>query len=77
MSLISPSPVLVSRDYGLGGEGLHLVIVSVLGPILAASLVFNRAYWRLTQVNSLGHDDICILLSLASSLTISASSIPY
>lgn len=51
-------------NYGLGGRGAHLVIPSILGPILAAFLVFNRVYWRITLVHQIGLDDICILSSL-------------
>lgn len=54
------------RDLGLGGRGAHLVIPSILGPILAAVLVFNRVYWRIYLVHQIGLDDICILLSLVS-----------
>ena len=57
---------LVPRDFGIKGPGLHLVISSIIGPTLAALLVFNRVYWRMVLVNALGRDDICILLSLVS-----------
>jgi hypothetical protein len=53
-------------DYGLSSRGAHLVIPSILGPILAAFLVFNRVYWRITLVHQIGLDDICILASLVS-----------
>lgn len=55
-------------DYGLSGRGTHLVIPSILGPILAAILVFNRVYWRIALVHQIGLDDICILSSLVSLL---------
>ena len=57
---------LAVRDLGLGGRGAHLVIPSILGPILAAVLVFNRVYWRIALVHQIGLDDVCILLSLVS-----------
>lgn len=58
--------VVAARDLGLGGRGAHLVIPSILGPILAAILVFNRIYWRIALVHQIGLDDICILMSLVS-----------
>jgi hypothetical protein len=59
---------IAARDLGLGSRGAHLVIPSILGPILAAVLVFNRVYWRISLVHQIGLDDICILLSLVSPL---------
>jgi hypothetical protein len=64
---------LMPRDFGLKGPGFHLVISSIIGPILAALLVFNRVYWRIALVNALGRDDICILLSLVSQDTCTSS----
>ena len=63
---LGTTPLLESRDDGLGGRGAHLVIPSVIGPIVAAILVLNRAYWRLVLVNALAYDDMFILLSTAS-----------
>jgi hypothetical protein len=64
---------IAARDMGLGGRGAHLVISSILGPILAAVLVFNRVYWRIALVHQIGLDDICILLSLVSQLQVHTS----
>ena len=64
MSLAQPAVELLTRDLGLGGRGAHLVIPSIVGPILAAALVFNRVYWRVALVRTLGMDDLCITLSL-------------
>jgi hypothetical protein len=55
---------LVARDFGFGGNGAHIVIPSIVGPLLAAILVFNRLYWRIHLVRTLGIDDLCIGLSL-------------
>ena len=64
MDLVNSAPNLTARDVGLGGRGSHLVIASVVGPVLAAALVFNRIYWRITVVHTVGLDDLCITLSL-------------
>ncbi len=64
MDLSTPSLGLVTRDFGFGGNGAHIVIPSIVGPLLAAGLVFNRLYWRIHLVRTLGIDDLCIGLSL-------------
>jgi len=68
MDMVQPSAQLASRDLGLGGRGAYLVIPSLVGPILAGILVFNRVYWRIILVHTLGLDDICIMLSLVNFL---------
>ncbi len=66
MNLIRHAADLSTRsmDLGLGGRGAHLAIPSLLGPVLASFLVFNRVYWRIAIVHTLGLDDMCIMLSL-------------
>jgi hypothetical protein len=64
MELTRDTVELSARNLGLGGRGAHLVIPSLLGPILATILVFNRVYWRMSLVHTLGLDDLCITLSL-------------
>ena len=64
MELIQDSVELGARNLGLGGRGAHLVIPSIVGPVLATILVFNRVYWRITLVDTLGLDDLCITFSL-------------
>jgi hypothetical protein len=53
-----------NRDFGLGGYGSHIVVPSIVGALLAAALVFNRLFWRIHLVRTLGIDDLCIGLSL-------------
>ncbi|EHY59267.1 hypothetical protein ABEF92_006337 [Exophiala dermatitidis] len=50
-------------NFGLGGRGVHLVIPSVIAPMLALLLVTNRVYWRLRLVGSLGLDDLSTIAS--------------
>jgi hypothetical protein len=64
MELIQNAVELAIRDVGVGGRGAHLVIPSLVGPVLATILVFNRIYWRISLVHTLGLDDLCITLSL-------------
>lgn len=64
MELIQNTVMLATRDVGVGGRGAHLVIPSLVGPVLATILVFNRIYWRISLVRTLGLDDLCITLSL-------------
>jgi hypothetical protein len=64
MSASSTCGHIHTGEYGLGERGAHLVIPSILGPILATFLVFNRVYWRIVLVHQFGLDDICILSSL-------------
>jgi hypothetical protein len=64
MDLLIRASDLAVRDFGFGGNGAHVVIPSIVGPLLAAALVFNRLYWRIHLVRTLGIDDLCIGLSL-------------
>ena len=66
MDLVNTLVDLTSRslDLGLGGRGAHLAIPSLLGPVLASVLVFNRVYWRIAIVHTVGLDDMCVMLSL-------------
>jgi hypothetical protein len=64
MELIQKAVGLATRDVGVGGRGAHLVIPSLVGLVLATILVFNRIYWRISLVRTLGLDDLCITLSL-------------
>lgn len=54
------------QDYGLEGRGAQVVVPSVVGPIVAAFLVFNRLFWRIHMVHSLAIDDLCIAAALVS-----------
>ncbi|OAP57336.1 hypothetical protein AYL99_08074 [Fonsecaea erecta] len=49
---------------GLGGRGAHLVIPSMIAPILAFILVANRIYWRMRMLGRLGLDDMSTILAL-------------
>lgn len=49
---------------GIGGRGAHLVIPSLIAPILSSCLVLNRLYWRIKLLGRLGLDDYCTILSL-------------
>ena len=60
------TPPLTTTDYGLTGRGAHVAIPSIVGPILAALLVFNRVYWRIELLNAVAWDDACILGALVS-----------
>ncbi|KAL2405788.1 hypothetical protein ABEF95_005601 [Exophiala dermatitidis] len=51
------------ENFGLGGRGVHLVIPSVIAPMLALLLITNRVYWRLRLVGSLGLDDLATIAS--------------
>lgn len=51
---------------GLGGEGLRLVIPSVLAPGLAVFLVSNRLYWRFRMLGRFGLDDLATTLATVS-----------
>lgn len=51
-------------SFGVGGRGVHLVIPSIIAPVLAFLLVVNRIYWRLDMVGRLGLDDYSTLLAL-------------
>lgn len=73
MDILTRASDLVARDFGLGGNGAHIVIPSIIGPLLAAALVFNRLYWRIHLVRTLGIDDLCIGLSLVSRKIMPAS----
>ena len=64
MKLIQNAMELATRDVGVGGRGAHLVILSLVGLVLSTILVFNRIYWRISLVHTLGLDDLCIALSL-------------
>ncbi|ERF68673.1 hypothetical protein EPUS_05734 [Endocarpon pusillum Z07020] len=64
MDIVNRASDLTTRDFGFGGHGAHIVIPSIAGPLLAAGLVFNRLYWRIRLVRTLGIDDLCIGLSL-------------
>jgi hypothetical protein len=64
MDLSARASELTIRDFGFGGNGAHIVIPSIVGPLLAAGLVYNRLYWRIHLVRTLGIDDLCIGLSL-------------
>jgi hypothetical protein len=64
MDLLIRASDLASRDFGFGGNSAHVVIPSIVGPLLAAALVSNRLYWRIHLVRTLGIDDLCIGLSL-------------
>jgi hypothetical protein len=64
MDIFTRNSDLIARDYGVGGNGAHIGIPSIVGPVLAAVLVFNRLYWRIHLVRTLGIDDLCIGLSL-------------
>ena len=64
MDMLIRASDLITRDFGFGGNGAHIVIPSIVGPLLAAGLVFNRLYWRIHLVRTLGIDDLCIGLSL-------------
>lgn len=66
MAILDLASDLVGRDLGMGGNGSHIIIPSIVGPLLAAVLVFNRLYWRIHLVHTLGIDDLCIGLSLVS-----------
>ncbi len=68
MNILIRASDLIARDFGLGGNGGHIVIPSIVGPLLAAGLVFNRLYWRIHLVRTLGIDDLCIALSLVRDL---------
>ena len=59
-----PCPNCPIFSVGLGGRGVHLVIPSMIAPIVAAFLVVNRVYWRFKMVGSLGLDDISTILAL-------------
>jgi hypothetical protein len=52
--------------FGLGGRGVHLVVPSLIAPVLAVALVSNRMYWRSRLLGHLGQDDIAALLALVS-----------
>jgi hypothetical protein len=73
MDILTRASDLVARDFGLGGNGAHIVIPSIIGPLLAAALVFNRLFWRIHLVRTLGIDDLCIGLSLVSRRIMPAS----
>ena len=64
MDMLIRASDLITRDFGLGGNGSHVVVPSIAGPLLAAALVFNRLYWRIQLVRTVGIDDLCIGLSL-------------
>ncbi|EXJ55567.1 hypothetical protein A1O7_08495 [Cladophialophora yegresii CBS 114405] len=49
---------------GLSGRGAHLVIPSLVAPIIAFLLVANRTYWRLRMLVSFGLDDVSAILSM-------------
>ena len=51
-------------SFGIGGRGGHLVIPSLIAPILSSCLVLNRLYWRIKLLGRLGWDDYCIILSV-------------
>lgn len=68
MDILNRASDLTTRDFGLGGFGAHIVIPSIAGPLIAAGLVFNRLYWRIHLVRTLGIDDLCIGLSLVRDL---------
>jgi hypothetical protein len=72
MELIRDIVEPVAQNLGLGGRGAHLVIPSLIGPILATILVFNRVYWRIALVHTLALDDLCITLSLVRIFCISS-----
>ena len=55
-----------ATSYGLGGRGAHLVIPSLIAPILACFLVANRVYWRLRMLGMLGSDDVSTVLAVVS-----------
>lgn len=61
--LIRASNIAV-RDFGFDGNGARVALPSIVGALLAAALVFNRLYWRIHLVRTLGIDDLCIGLSL-------------
>jgi hypothetical protein len=75
MKLIQNAAELVTRDVGVGGRGAHLVIPSIVGPVLASILVFNRIYWRISLMHTLGLDDLCIALSLVRLRSLSSVNI--
>jgi len=54
----------LAQNIGVSGRGAHLIIPSLVGPIVATILVFNRIYWRISLVHTLALDDLCITLSL-------------
>jgi hypothetical protein len=51
------------ETFGLGDEGLPLVIPSVLAPGLAVFLVSNRLYWRFRMLGRFGLDDLATMLA--------------
>ncbi|KAK5560818.1 hypothetical protein LTR46_001126 [Exophiala xenobiotica] len=57
------------RNFGLGGRGAHLVVPSMIAPILAFVLVVNRVYWRFKMVGRLGPDDYSTILALTFFVT--------
>lgn len=56
-------PDCLVESLGLGGRGRHLVIPSVLAPILAGFLVSNRLYWRFRMLGGFGLDDLSTMLA--------------
>jgi hypothetical protein len=62
--------------FGLGGRGVHLVVPSLIAPILAFALVGNRLYWRCRMLGRFGLDDIATLLALVSTSGISMTESP-
>lgn len=69
MEIVTRASDLMIRDYGIGGYAAHIVIPSIVGPLLAAAVVYNRLYWRVHLVRTLGIDDLCIGTSLVSERT--------
>lgn len=61
-----PCPECPVTNLGLGGRGAHLVVPSMIAPILACFLVANRIYWRLKMVGSLGPDDVSTMFAMVS-----------
>ncbi|EXJ94370.1 hypothetical protein A1O1_02764 [Capronia coronata CBS 617.96] len=53
-----------AENLGLGGRGVHLVIPSMLAPIVSCLLVANRVYWRLNLLGGLGLDDLTTILAM-------------
>lgn len=64
MDIVVRGPGAIIRDFGFGGNGAHIIVPSIVGPLLAAALVFNRLFWRIHLVRTLGIDDLCIGLSM-------------
>ena len=75
MKLIQNAMELATRDVGVCGRGAHLVIPSLVGLVLSTILVFNRIYWRISLVHTLGLDDLCIALSLVRRRSLSSVNI--